>query len=103
MFRDVEFFTELIPITGNVLLGDEKTSVSISGIGVISLLIDGHSISISDVRFVPDLAENIYSLFCHIKQPGHGLHSSFDDGLHIIFPAFRTKALLGQNDTVYSR
>lgn len=78
MFRDVEFFTELSPVTGNVILGDGKTFVPISGIGVISLVIDGHPISIPDVRFVPALAENIYSLFCHNKQPEHGYMVSFD-------------------------
>jgi len=98
MFRDIEFFTQLSPVSGNVILGDGKTSVPISGIGVITLTIDGHEISIPDVRYVPDLAENIYSLFCHIQQPQHGLHSSFDEGLFIMFPMFRTKAILGRND-----
>ncbi len=30
--------------------------------------------------------------------PGHGLHSSFDTGLDIIFPEFSTKAIIGHND-----
>jgi len=97
MFRDIEFFTHLSPVTGNVILGDGKTSVPISGVGVIKLCIDGHEMSIPDVRYVPDLAEYIYSLFCHIQQPMHGLHSSFDEGLFIIFLKFRTKAILGKN------
>jgi hypothetical protein len=98
MFRDVEFFTELSLVTGKVILGDGKTLVPISGIKVISLVIDGHPISIRDVCFVLALAENINSLFCHIKQPEHGLHSSFDDGLHITFPSFLSKVILGNND-----
>jgi hypothetical protein len=52
------------------------------------------------VRYVPDLAESIYSLFLHIQCPCHGLHSSFEDGLFIVFPEFKTKALLG-NDDIY--
>ncbi len=28
----------------------------------------------------------------------HGLHSSFEDGLYIVFPDFKTKALLGHDD-----
>jgi len=53
---------------------------------------------IPDVRFVPSLAENIYSLFCHIQCKDHGLHSSFSEGLYIVFPDFQTKAILGEND-----
>jgi hypothetical protein len=37
----------------------------------------------------------IYSLFLHIQHPGHGLESSFDKGLYIIFPNFKTKAIIG--------
>jgi hypothetical protein len=98
MFRDIEFFESLSPVTGNVILGDGKTSVPIHGIAVIRLCIDGHTILIPDVRYVPSLAENIYSLFCHIQCQDHGLHSSFSEGLYIIFPKFQTKAILGEND-----
>ena len=35
MFRDIEFFESLSPVTGNVILGDGKTSVPIQGIGII--------------------------------------------------------------------
>lgn len=28
------------------------------------------------------------------SNPGHGIYSSFDDGLHITFPAFQTKSLM---------
>jgi hypothetical protein len=38
------------------------------------------------------------SLFLHIRQPDHGIQSSFDTGLIIQFPSFNTKALIGQND-----
>jgi hypothetical protein len=98
MFRDIEFFESLSPVTGNVILGDGKTSVPIQGIGVIKLCIDGHTILIPNVCFVPSLAENIYSLFCHIQCKDHGLHSSFSEGLYIVFPDFQTKAILGEND-----
>jgi hypothetical protein len=40
----------------------------------------------------------IYSLFLHICQPDHGIHSSFETGLIIQFPDFNTKALIGKND-----
>jgi hypothetical protein len=40
----------------------------------------------------------MYSLFLHVRSPGHGLHSTFDDGLFILFPIFRTKAILGTDD-----
>jgi hypothetical protein len=51
-----------------------------------------------DVRYVPDLGESIYSLFWHIQCPHHSLYSSYEGGLHIIFPTFQTKAILGKND-----
>jgi hypothetical protein len=60
--------------------------------------IDGHELCIDNVRYVPDLAESIYSLFLHIKCPHHGLQSSFEDGLKIIFPEFTTSAILGKDD-----
>jgi hypothetical protein len=98
MFRDIEFFETLAPVAGNVILGDGKTSVPIQGVGSIRLCLDGHILSVPDVRYVPSLAENIYSLFCHIQCPDHGVHSSFSEGLFLVFPNFRSKAILGEND-----
>jgi hypothetical protein len=40
----------------------------------------------------------IYSLFLQRKQPGHGLDSSYDTGLQIIFPTFQTTAIVGRDD-----
>jgi hypothetical protein len=34
----------------------------------------------------------------HIKQPGHGLDSSFEGGLFLTFPEFTVKALVGDDD-----
>jgi ribosomal protein S15P/S13E len=34
----------------------------------------------------------------HIQSPGHAVHSSFTDGLSIIFPDFESKALIGSDD-----
>jgi hypothetical protein len=34
----------------------------------------------------------------HIKQPDHGLQSSFDTGLLLVFPTFHTKAVVGSDD-----
>jgi hypothetical protein len=99
MFRDIEFFETLAPVAGNVILGDGKTSVPIQGVGSIRLCLDGHILSVPDVRYVPSLAENIYSLFCHIQCPDHGVHSSFSEGLFLVFPNFRSKAILG--DDIY--
>ena len=44
------------------------------------------------------MAESIYSLFVHIQSPGHAVHSSFTDGLSIIFPDFASKAIIGSDD-----
>jgi hypothetical protein len=98
MFRDIEFFKTLTPASGNAILGDGKTSLSVQGIGTVKLLIDGHTILIDNVRYIPTLAKSIYSLFLHVLCPSHGLYSSFEEGLHIVFPGFRTKAILGTHD-----
>ncbi len=45
-----------------------------------------------------DLGESIYTLFLHIKCPGHSLKSSFDSGLDIVFPECSTKAIIGHDD-----
>ena len=50
------------------------------------------------MRYVPDLAESIYSLFLHVQLPGHGLESTFHEGLFINFPDFRSKAIIGKYD-----
>jgi len=98
MFRDQAFFTSLTPFSGKVVLGDGQTTLNIQGIGTVTMQIGDHVLSIDNVRYIPDLAESIYSLFLHIRSPNHGLRSSFEDGLHIIFPTFSTKAILGTDD-----
>jgi hypothetical protein len=100
MFKEKEFFTSITFMKGQVVLGDGKTRLNIHGIGTVRCMVDGHSLLIDNVRYVPDLAESIYSLFLHIKQPDHGLKSSFEEGLQINFPCFTTKAIVG-NDDIY--
>jgi hypothetical protein len=67
-------------------------------LGTVKLNIDGHILSVEGVCYIPDLSGSIYSLFLHVKCPGHGIHSSFEDGQHISFPTFTTKTVLGDND-----
>jgi len=98
MFKEFEFFTQLTPTQGQVILGDGKNTLLIHGIGTVTCQIGDHILNIEDVRYVPDLGESIYSLFRHIQTPNHSLHSSYEDGLTIIFPQFCTKATLGIND-----
>jgi hypothetical protein len=98
MFRDQEFFESMTPFLGKVILGDGQTTLDIQDIGTVKLQIGDHIHSIDNVRYIPDLAESIYSQFLHIRTPNHGLQSSFDDGLHIIFPTFSIKAILGTDD-----
>jgi hypothetical protein len=85
-------------MTGKVILGDGETSSEVKGIGTIKMRFGDNILSVDNVRYVPDLAESIYSLFLHIQHPDYAIHSSFDVGLSIIFPTFTTKALIGQND-----
>jgi len=98
MFKEREFFTTLTPTSGQVILGDGKSVVNIKGIGQVKCIINNETLLIDNVRFVPDLAESIYSLFVHIKQQQHGVYSSFDDGLFLKFPSFTTKAIVGRDD-----
>jgi len=86
MFRDREFFVNITPATGRVLLGDGKTALPIEGVGTIHCVINGHDLLLHNVRYVPELSESVYSLFLHIKYPGHSLNSSFENGLFIGFP-----------------
>jgi len=79
-------------------LGDGKTIIPIQGVGTVQCYINDHLVTLHDVRYVPALGESIYSLFIHIKTAGHGLESSYDDGLFITFPSFKTKAIIGATD-----
>jgi hypothetical protein len=98
MFKEREFFSSLMPTTGKVLLGDGKTSLTIQGIGTVTCKLGQHKLVIPNVRYIPELGESIYSLFQHIQSPEHGLHSSFEGGLSIIFPKFSTQAIIGDHD-----
>ncbi len=98
MFRELDFFTSLTPAKGQVILGDGTTCLPIHGIGTVTCLIGNHTLQINNVRYVPGLSESIYSLFSHIQSPGHSVHSSFEDGLYIIFPDFKVQAVLGDSD-----
>ncbi len=98
MFKEREFFIDLQPAQGNVILGDGKTNIKIQGIGTVKCFISGNLVTIPNVRYIPSLGESIYSLFVHIKSPGHGLESTTDRGLFIKFPTFSSKAIIGASD-----
>lgn len=49
---------------------------------------------IDNIHYIPNLTETIYSLFVHIQSPCHGLQSSFEHGLFIIFPTSGQRQLL---------
>ena len=68
IFKEKEFFTFIAPMKGPVVLGDGKTRLDIHGIGTVKCMVDGHSLLMDNVCYVPDLAESIYSLFLHIKM-----------------------------------
>jgi hypothetical protein len=72
MFRDREFFEDITPASSKVILGDGKTKLDIKGVGNVCCFIEGHIITIPNVRYIPELAESIYSLFLHIQHPEHG-------------------------------
>jgi hypothetical protein len=98
MFKDREFFSHLIPTSGQVILGDGKTSLQIKGVGTVKCRIGSNILLIDNVRWVPELSESIYSLFLHIQSLDHSIKSTCDEGLIISFPTFQTKAVIGKND-----
>lgn len=98
MFCDRDFFETLHPASGQVILGDGKTTLPIQGIGTIKVRIGDNTLIVDNVRYIPELSESIYSLFLLIRTPQHGLNSSFEDGLYITFPTFQTKAIIGKDD-----
>jgi hypothetical protein len=98
MFNAKEYFTSIIPSSGNVILGDGKTSLTIKGVGTVQCQVGNQVLLLHNVRYIPDLSESIYSLFQHIQSPGHSLESSYEGGLFINFPTFKTKAIIGQHD-----
>jgi hypothetical protein len=98
-FKEKEFFDTLHPASGTVLLGDGQTTLMIEGIRTVKSKIGENTLIIPGVCYIPSLVETIYSLFVHIQHPGHGLYSSFEDGLFIKFSTFQTRAIVGDNDT----
>jgi len=98
MFRDKAFFENLTPSSGSVYLGDGKTTLPIQGVGTVRCQIGSHMLTIPNVCYIPTLSDNIYSLFQHIQGPDHRLESSYDNGMFLIFPTFRTKAIIGNHD-----
>jgi hypothetical protein len=98
MFKEKEFFMEIHPAQGNVLLGDGRTSIKIQGIGTVKCFISGNEVTIPNIRYIPELGESIYSLFVHIRSQNHGLESTTDQGLFINFPNFKSLAIIGKND-----
>jgi hypothetical protein len=60
--------------------------------------VDFDILLIPNVRYIPELIESINSLFLHIRSPGHGLDFSFQSGLYLSFPSFRSQAIIGTDD-----
>jgi hypothetical protein len=66
--------------------------------GTVKCLVESTILTTPNVRYIPDLSKSIYSLFQHIQMPDHQLESSYVNGLFVIFPNFRTKAIIGRDD-----
>jgi hypothetical protein len=97
MFKEKESFESLVPAIGSVILGDGTTRLPIHGVGTVKCFIGDQLLILDNVRYVPSLSDSIYSLFL-LKQPNHGLESSFERGLFLIFPKFKTQAIIGHNN-----
>ncbi len=98
MFKEFEFFKHITPATGKIILGDGKSSIPIQGVGTVECKIGNHSLIIENVRYVLALSESVYCLFVHTQLPNHGVYSSYEDGLFLQFPDFRTKAVIGSDE-----
>jgi hypothetical protein len=98
MIKDQEFFTTLSQVSGKVILGDGKTSLSIQGVGTVKCIKGSHELILENVRYVPSLSESIYSLFLHIQHPGNEIHSLFEQGLFLTLPEFESQAIIGRDD-----
>jgi len=98
MFKEFEFFKHITPATGKIILGDGKSSIPIQGVGTVECKIGNHSLIIENIRYVLELSESVYSLFVHTQLPNHGVYSSYEDGLFLQFPDFRTKAVIGSDE-----
>ena len=64
-----EFFETISPASGQVILGDGKTTLPILGVGTVKCQIGSNIVNIPDVRYIPGLSESVYSLLIHIKTP----------------------------------
>jgi hypothetical protein len=49
LFYGKGFFTSLLPASGEVIHGDDKTTFSIKGVGIVQCCIDGRLVSIDNV------------------------------------------------------
>jgi hypothetical protein len=98
MFKEQDFFESMVPAKGSVLLGDGTTRLAIQGVGTVICHVGEHILRLENARFVPSLSESIYSLLLHIKQPNHGLESSFEGGSFLKFPNFTIPAIVGDDD-----
>jgi hypothetical protein len=73
MVKDIEFFDSLIPTTGQVLLGDEKTLLTVQGIGTVKLKIDGYELQIENVCYLsliwrnPSIFFFTYKMDCSLR------------------------------------
>lgn len=92
MICEKEFFSSIQPATGQVILGDGKSTLPIQGMGRVQMKTGDNTPIIPDVWYIPGLSESIYSLFLHIQTPLHGLKSSFEHRIDIIL------SILGQDD-----
>jgi hypothetical protein len=66
MFWEKEYLVHLHPSSGNVILGDGKTSLKIQGVGTVQCQVGSEVLTLHNVRYIPDLSESIYSLFQYI-------------------------------------
>ena len=84
MFNTKRVFTSTRtpPTTSYAKLGDGKTLLEMKETGTATLIINGHTISLGNSWYVPDLEENLYSILEHARSPGQSFYS--EDNTHIL-------------------
>jgi hypothetical protein len=62
--------------------------VPVLGYGTAIFSLNGQRVLVQNVLHVPGLAEPLYSLRAHLKQPGYGFFGTFEAGMLVYFPTF---------------
>ena len=89
MSGNKSLFVQYTPLTKTqfVLLGDDSTTIPISGNGTIDCIVDSHRIILHDVYNVPQIEDTLYSIKQHIAFLNCNFHAE-DNVMTLKYPSF---------------